>query len=143
MLLDACPVGVGWLFTTTPGARKARPKKSRPLTATFCTTWPSMAYERSALWVWSGVDSAETLTVSVTPPRSSVMIPTDSLSFAWTTTFLRSTVLNPSAFTASVYVSGDTGGNVKSPVRLTLATSTLPRVLLVRVTVAPRIAAPC
>ena len=71
------------------------------------------------------------------------MIPTDSLSFAWTTTFLRSTVLNPSAFTASVYVSGDTGGNVKSPVRLTLATSTLPRVLLVRVTVAPRIAAPC
>ena len=100
--LDACPVGVGCPFTTTPGARNAKPKKSRPLTATFCTTWPSIAYERSALWVWSGVASADTLTVSETPPTSSVTVTRDSLSFAFTTTFLRSTALNPSALTLSV-----------------------------------------
>jgi hypothetical protein len=37
------PVGVEVVVATTPGARKARPKKLRPLTAMFCTTSPSMA----------------------------------------------------------------------------------------------------
>jgi hypothetical protein len=43
MTLDCWPVGVDCPFTTTPGARKAKPKKSRPFTATFWTTSPSMA----------------------------------------------------------------------------------------------------
>ena len=42
------PVGVACcvlaaFVATTPGARKARPKKLRPFTAMFCTTWPSIA----------------------------------------------------------------------------------------------------
>src|SRR5512135_2132844 len=58
----------------TPGARTARPKKLRPLTAMFSIAGPSRVYERSPLFACSSVTRAWTVTLSFTLPTSIVSV---------------------------------------------------------------------
>ncbi len=87
---------------TTPGTRVAKPNMARPLLAMSLMASPSSVYERSPLCACSSLTRPVTLTSSATTPTSSVRIPAENLSFAFTTTFVRSSVLNPSRLTRSV-----------------------------------------
>ena len=87
---------------TTPGTRVAKPKRARPLLAMFSMVSLSSVYERSPLAACSSLTRPVTLTCSVTTPTSSVRTPVENLSLAFTTTFVRSSVLKPSMLTRSV-----------------------------------------
>ena len=89
----------GW--GTTPGTRVTKPKRERPLLAMFSMVLFSSAYERSPLAACSSLTRPVTLTCSATTPTSSVRTPAKNLSLAFTTTFVRSSVLKPSRLTRS------------------------------------------
>ena len=140
------PMRVGVLLSSidTPGARKASAMKLRLAIGRFSTASRSTVKDRSPLVVWTIGDSALTCTVSVSPPTSIAMAPTDIRSPALTTTPVRRCVLNPSIVTCTVYRSGETLANVKSPLAfVNTAGSCVPRVSLISVTAAPGMTAPC
>jgi hypothetical protein len=80
---------------SAPGTSVAKLKSCRPLLAMFVSAWLSSVNERSPLVDCSSVTRLDTVTSSVTWPTSIVKEPADSLSFALTTTFVRSSVLKP------------------------------------------------
>ena len=80
---------------STPGTRVAKLNSMRPLLAMFSSAWLSSVNDRSPLFDCTSVTRLDTLTSSVMLPTSSVSMPTASLSFAFTTTFVRSSVLKP------------------------------------------------
>jgi hypothetical protein len=86
---------------TTPGTRVAKPNKARPLLAMFVMASFSSVYARSPLLACSSLTRPVTVTCSVTEPTSSVRIPIETLSFAFTITFVRSSVLKPSMLARS------------------------------------------
>ena len=97
-----CPFSVPAApFGMAPGTRFAKLKSWRPLFAMFVSAWLSSVNERSPLVVCSSLTRPETLTSSVSAPTSSVRMPAENLSFALTTTFVRSRVLKPCTLTLS------------------------------------------
>jgi len=60
------------------GARTARPKKLRPLTAMFSIAGPSSVYERSPLLACNAVTRPRTVTLSLTSPISIVVVPAET-----------------------------------------------------------------
>ena len=87
---------------TAPGTRFAKLNSMRPLFAMFLRVSLSSVNERSPLVDCSSLTRAETLISSVISPTCSVRTPVESLSFALTTTFVRSRVLKPCRVTLSV-----------------------------------------
>ena len=78
------------------------------------------------------------------PPTSSVMQPAEKLSFAFTTTLVRSAVLKPCIVTLQrVACRAGRSGTTKRPSASVVAVRTLPWVRLVSVTVAPGNTPPC
>ena len=86
----------------TPGTSSAKLNSVRPLLAMFLSASLSSVNERSPLSVCSSLTRPLTLTLSSMPPTSSVIVPAENLSFALTTTFVRSAVLKPCIVTLSV-----------------------------------------
>ena len=82
-------------WESTPGASVARPKSMRPLFPMFLSASLSRVNARSPLADCTSVTRLDTLTSSVKLPTCSVSIPALSLSFAFTTTVVRSSVLKP------------------------------------------------
>ena len=82
-------------FWTAPGTSDIKLKSCRDEAAMFVRASLSSANERSPLVDWTSVTRLVTLTSSVIWPTSSVSVPVVILSLAFTTTFVRSSVLNP------------------------------------------------
>jgi hypothetical protein len=87
---------------TTPGTSVANPNMARPLFAMFSIVSLPSANARSPLLACSSLTRATTLTLSLISPTSRVTIPAENLSFALTTTLVRSSVLKPGWLTRSV-----------------------------------------
>ena len=80
---------------SAPGTSVAKLKSIRPLLAMFLRASLSSVNERSPLVVCSSLTRLETLTSSVIWPTCSARTPVENLSFAFTTTLVRSSVLKP------------------------------------------------
>jgi len=87
---------------SAPGTSVVKLNIARPLFAMFFNVSLSSVNERSPLADCSSTTRPVTLTSSVTPPISIINAPVESLSFAFTTTFVRSDVLKPSSVARSV-----------------------------------------
>ena len=97
-----CEISVLPLFwDRAPGTSVAKLKSNRPLFAMFVNVSFDSVNARSPLTDCSGV-GLETITCSVSPPISSVNSPVEILSFAFTTMFVRCSVLKPCSETSSV-----------------------------------------
>jgi len=83
------------LCDNAPGTSVAKLKSARPLLAMFFSASASSANDRSPLVDCSSVTRPVTLTSSLMAPTSRVSAPVVSLSFAFTTTFVRSSRLKP------------------------------------------------
>jgi hypothetical protein len=126
----------------TPGTTRVSARGDRPLTARLEMAVESMASDRSALRDCTSTERAVTVTVSVSAPSSSWMMPTDRRSATLSTTFSRSAVLNDSMVTFNRYVSGKRFRNTKSPASFEVATCVSPRRGELNSTVAPGTPAP-
>ena len=127
----------------TPGASEASAVKLRLAMGRFSTESVVTVNERSPLCVLTRAASLETWIVSVSPPTSTVTTPTSARSPALTLTPVRLAVLKPLMLTCSVYRSGGTLTNEKSPLALVnTSESCVPRVSLMSVTGAPGMTPP-
>ncbi len=95
--LLTCPSSVvaAAFCDSAPGTSVAKLKSIRPLFAMFFSASFSSVNDRSPLADCTSVTRLDTVTSSVIAPTSSDSVPTDSLSFALTTTLVRSSVLKP------------------------------------------------
>src|SRR5207253_9975917 len=91
---------------SAPGTSVAKLKSARPLFAMFFNVSLSSVNERSPLTDCSSTTRLVTLTSSVSPPTSSVNDPIESLSFALTTRFVRSSVLRSEEHTSELQSRG-------------------------------------
>src|SRR4029079_19759111 len=138
------PIREGSPVVVTPGANEASAVKLRFAIGRFSTVLVGIVNERSPLCDCTMGDSALTTTVSVNPPTSIAIEPTDKRSPGLTATPDRFDVLNPCMLTCNVYRSAGTLTNVNSPFSLVnTSDSCVPRVSLTSVTAAPGITAPC
>jgi hypothetical protein len=103
------------LCDTTPGTSVAKLNIARPLLAMFVSASFSSVNERSPLVVCSSLMRAVTLMLSCSEPTSSMSVPADNRSFAFTTRFVCSSVLNPSRVARRMYESGRTIGKTNRP----------------------------
>jgi len=89
-------------WDSTPGTSVAKLNIERPLAAMFLIASLSRVYERSPLVACSSLTRLLTLTSSDIWPTASVRMPVENLSFALTTTLVRSRVLKPCIVTLIV-----------------------------------------
>ncbi len=82
---------------SAPGTSVAKLNIMRPLFAMLVSVEFSIVNERSPLFDCSSMERAETWMLSVRAPTSSISMPADSLSLAFTTRLVCSRVLNPSS----------------------------------------------
>src|SRR6185312_998538 len=74
-----------------------------------------MTEDRSALVVWSGVMSAETVTSSLTSPTGRMILPAERFCEALSLRLILRTSLYPAALTTTVNVPGWTSGKMNPP----------------------------
>ncbi len=122
--------------STTPGRIFSMPKMSRPLTWTVVSRSLVRFFCSALLVVWTGVTSAVTLTVSLTPPALSVSLLRSRTSPADRLTLV-STALKPSMVILTVQAPGGSATSRNTPCSLVTAVRTVPFAALVTVTVAP------
>src|SRR5437870_3954145 len=113
------------------------PNTSRPLTCTCVKRSADKFFCSELLDVCTGVTSAVTSTVCVTPPTLSVIFPRSRVSPDSTGRPLVSISLNPSMWTLRSYVAGVSEANLKTPCGSVTAVRDWPLLVLVTVTVAP------